>query len=77
MIIETKETKIDFKPVELKITFETAEELDSFKAMCQINKNVSNYVADNQQFKATFFDKTVLKYLLNNIFYKLKWSEDL
>ena len=77
MKIETKKVKSNFKPFELKITFETAEELDSFKAMCQVYPSVGECVDKNKLFINSIFNKQVLEKMLDNMFDKLEWSEDL
>lgn len=75
MKIETKENDPNvFKPVELKIIFETAEELDSFRNMCQLTMGVSNLVERTRIYNKSMFSQKCLRNMLDKIFHSLHWS---
>lgn len=74
--VEVKEN--NFKPVSLNITFETAEELDSFKAMAQISTSVSLLTQKTSMHRNNNYIKLngeVLNKTLTHMFHKLPWSK--
>lgn len=79
MKLKLNKQNSSFKPVSLTIDFETPEELDSFRAMCQMDIRVSDFVVEQLSIK-TYKDiqlkPVVLTTILGNIFEKLSWSKD-